>query len=69
MGHQFCLLIKKNSKLKMCINYHAINKITINNNYLLPCIDNLLDQLDGAKYFSRIHLKSKLPNLHRRQGC
>jgi len=36
----------------MCINYHVLNKITIKNNYFLPCIDNLLDQLNGVKYFN-----------------
>jgi hypothetical protein len=34
---------KKDDKLRMCINYHALNKITIKNNYLLPHIDDLLD--------------------------
>lgn len=48
---------KKDGKLKMYIDYHALNKITINNNYPLPCIDNLLDWLNGAKYFSRIDFK------------
>jgi hypothetical protein len=34
---------KKDDKLRMRINYHALNKITIKNNYLLPHIDDLLD--------------------------
>jgi hypothetical protein len=42
MGHPLCLLIKDN-KLKMCIDYYALNKITIKNNYLLPQIDDLLN--------------------------
>jgi hypothetical protein len=48
----------------MCIDYHDVNKITIKKNYLLPYIDNLLDQLNGAKYFSRIDLKSKYYQIH-----
>jgi hypothetical protein len=43
----------------MCIDYHALNKITIKNNYLLPHINNVLNQLDGAKYFTQIDLKSR----------
>jgi hypothetical protein len=49
---------KKDGKLKMCIDYHALNKIMIKNNYPLPHIDNLLYQFNGAKYFNRIDFKS-----------
>ena len=49
---------KKDGKLRMCINYRALNKVTIKNNYLLPRIDDLFDWLAGAKYFSHIDLKS-----------
>ena len=49
---------KKGGKLRMCVDYRALNKITIKNNYPLPRIDDLFDRLAGAKYFSRIDLKS-----------
>jgi hypothetical protein len=48
----------------MSIDYHALNKITIKNNYVLPCIDNLLNQLNGAKYFNWIDLKSMYYQIH-----
>ena len=35
-----------------------MNKITIQNRYLIPWIDDLLDQLKGVKYFSNINLNS-----------
>jgi hypothetical protein len=38
----------KDGKLKMCIDYRALNKIIININYPLFRIDNLLDRLNGA---------------------
>jgi len=50
---------KKDGKLRMCIDYCALNKITIKNNYPLPYIDDLLDQLNGANYFIIIDFKSK----------
>ncbi|WMV55510.1 hypothetical protein MTR67_048895 [Solanum verrucosum] len=49
---------KKDGSLKMCIDYRQLNKVTIKNKYLLPRIDDLFDQLQGATYFSKIDLKS-----------
>jgi hypothetical protein len=49
---------KKDGKLRMCVNYRALNKVTIKNNYPLPRIDDIFDRLAGAKYFIRIDLKS-----------
>jgi hypothetical protein len=50
---------KKDGKLKICIDYCALNKIIIKNNYLLPYINDLLDQLNEAKYFSQIDFKPR----------
>jgi hypothetical protein len=49
---------KKDEKLRMCIDYHALNKINIKNNYPLPQVHNLFDHLNGASYFNQIDLKS-----------
>jgi hypothetical protein len=48
----------------LCINYCALNKITMKNNYLLPQIDDLLDWLNRAKYFCLIDIKSKYYQIH-----
>jgi hypothetical protein len=42
---------KKDGTMRMCVDYRALNKITIKNKYPLPRIDELLDRLLGAKYF------------------
>ncbi|GKF04935.1 putative reverse transcriptase domain-containing protein, partial [Tanacetum coccineum] len=42
----------------MCIDFRELNKLTIKNRYPLPRIDNLFDQLQGARYFSKIDLRS-----------
>jgi hypothetical protein len=45
-GSPVLLVNKKDKKLCMCIDYRALNKITIKNNYPLPRIDDLFDRLN-----------------------
>ncbi|XP_057990644.1 uncharacterized protein LOC131173015 [Hevea brasiliensis] len=49
---------KKDGSLRMCIDYRQLNKVTVRNKYPLSRIDDLFDQLQGAKYFSKIDLRS-----------
>jgi hypothetical protein len=49
---------KKDESLRLCIDYHPLNAVTIKNKYPLPRIDVLFDQLVGAKVFSKIDLRS-----------
>jgi hypothetical protein len=42
----------------LCIDYHQLNKVTIKNQYMLPRIDDLFDQMKGATVFSKIDLRS-----------
>ena len=43
---------KKDKTLRLCIDYRQLNRVTIKNRYPLPRIDNLFDQLTGARVYS-----------------
>jgi hypothetical protein len=49
---------KKDGTKRMCIDYWALNEVTIKNKYPLPRIEDLFDQLRGASVFSKIDLRS-----------
>ena len=44
--------------MRMCIDYHKLNAVTIKKKYPLPRIHDLLDQLRNARFFSKIDLRS-----------
>jgi hypothetical protein len=48
---------KKDRSMKMCIDYRELNKVTIKNRYPLPRTDDLVDQLQGARVFSKVNLR------------
>lgn len=56
-GHPILWVPKKNGKLRPCIDYRSINKITIKNRYPLPLISEIRDKLGQAKWFTTLDLK------------
>uniref|UniRef100_A0A453SXD4 Reverse transcriptase domain-containing protein n=1 Tax=Aegilops tauschii subsp. strangulata TaxID=200361 RepID=A0A453SXD4_AEGTS len=57
-GAPVLLVEKKDGTLRMVVDYRALNEVTIKNKYPLPMINDLFDQLPGAKVFSKIDLRS-----------
>ena len=49
---------KKDKTLRLCIDYRHLNRVMINNQYLLSRIEDLFDQLRGARVYSKIHLRT-----------
>jgi hypothetical protein len=56
-GASILFVKNKNGTLRPCIDFRQLNKYTIKNKYPLPRIDDLFDQVRGAKLFSKIDLR------------
>jgi hypothetical protein len=48
---------KPNGTLRLCIDYHGLNKVTLKNRYPLSLMSELRDRLAKAKYFTKLDLK------------
>jgi hypothetical protein len=55
-GAPFIFIRKKDGSWRLCIDYRQLNKATIKNQYPLPRIDDLFDQMKGVTVFSKIEL-------------
>ncbi|CAL2257385.1 unnamed protein product [Prunus armeniaca] len=66
-GAPMLFVKKKDGTMRLCIDYRQLNKVTVRNKYPLPRIDDLFDQLKGAKVFSKIDLRSGYHQLRIRE--
>ena len=57
-GSMIVLVLKKDGTWRMCIDYWALNKITVKNRYHFPRMDYLLAQLKDVVYFTKLDLHS-----------
>jgi hypothetical protein len=57
-GAPVIFVLKKDGTQRLCVDYCALNEVTVKNKYPLPRIDDLFDQLRGACVFSKIDLRS-----------
>ena len=58
MGAPVLFAKKKDKTLRLCIDYRQLNRVTIKNRYPLPRINDLFDQLRGARVYSKIDLRT-----------
>jgi len=57
-GHPLLFVKKRDGTMLMCVDFRSLNQNTVVSRYPLPRIDDLLDRLHGAKYFSAIDLRA-----------
>jgi hypothetical protein len=57
-GAPILFVQKKDGSQRMCVDYRSLNDVTIKNKYPLPRIEDLFDQMRGARVFSKIDLRS-----------
>ena len=57
MASPFFIVDKKDGKLRPCQDYRTLNEGTIKNTYPLPLISELVDQLKGSKYFTKLDIR------------
>jgi hypothetical protein len=57
-GAPVIFVLKKDGTQRLCVDYRALNEVTVKNKYSLPRIDDLFNQLRGACMFSKIDLRS-----------
>eukprot|EP00833_Pecoramyces_ruminatium_P006824 jgi/Orpsp1_1/1180856/evm.model.c7180000074882.1 len=57
-GYPVLFQKKKDGSLRLCIDYKKLNAVTIRNSYPLPLINDIIERVKGAKYFTKLDLRS-----------
>ncbi len=68
MASPFFFIKKKDGKLRPVQDYRKLNEMTIKNRYPLPLISELMDKLQGTKYFSKLDVQWGYNNVHIKTG-
>jgi hypothetical protein len=68
IGAPVLFVKKKNRTLRLCVDYRALNKITVKNQYPLPLSGNLIDRLSQAKLYTKIDLRVGYNNIRIAKG-
>ena len=50
------MVLNKEGSLRMCLDFCTLNKLTIKDKFLIPVIDDLLDELSGAQFFTKLDI-------------
>jgi len=53
------LVQKKDGSWKFCVDYRKLNSITVKNRFPMPVVEEILEELAGAKYFTKLDMRSR----------
>ena len=67
-GYPVVFQKKKDGSLRVCIDYRKLNAVTIRNSYPLPLITDIIERIRGAKYFTKLDLRSAYNLIRIREG-
>jgi hypothetical protein len=68
MASPFFFASKKDGKLRPCQDYRYLNDWTVKNSYPLPLISEIMDKLEGTKYFTKLDVRWGYNNIRIRKG-
>ncbi|GAA5956477.1 hypothetical protein JCM10213_003320 [Rhodosporidiobolus nylandii] len=68
IGAPILFIKKKDGSLRLCVDYRNLNSVTMKNKYPLPLIDETLNQLSGAKHFTKLDLRNGYHQLRIAKG-
>ena len=67
-GYPILFVKKKDGTHRLCVDYRQLNNVTVKNRYALPRIDELLDRVQGAKWFTKIDLPGAYSLVRLKEG-
>jgi len=67
-GAPILFVPKSDGSLRLCVDYRGLNRISIKNRYPLPLIGEIMDRVQGARYFTKIDIKEAYHRLRIKAG-